>query len=102
LTIAWQQAEITLDAGRDYANPYTDVEVWADFTHDTGMTVRRPAFWDEGGAWRVRFAPPLSGGRWTWRTHSSVEDPGLGGRTGKLEVRSGAVESPNPFLRHGF
>ncbi|MPY48397.1 apiosidase-like domain-containing protein [Streptomyces acidicola] len=102
MTVAWQQAEITLGAGFDYANPYTDVEVWADFTHDTGMTVRRPAFWDGGRVWRVRFAPPLSGGRWIWRTHSSVEDPGLGGRMGELEVRSGAVESPNPFLRHGF
>ena len=29
----WREYEITLTAEGDYPNPYTDVEVWADFTH---------------------------------------------------------------------
>jgi hypothetical protein len=40
----WREYEMTLTAERDYPQPYTDVEVWAEFTHDTGATLRRPAF----------------------------------------------------------
>ena len=40
----WREIEITLTADRDYPKPYTAVEVWAEFTHDAGETLRRPAF----------------------------------------------------------
>jgi hypothetical protein len=60
----WREREITLTAERDYPNPYTDGDVWAEFIHDTGLTVRRPAFWEGGRVWTVRFASPLTTGRW--------------------------------------
>ena len=56
----WRECEITLTAERDYPNPYTDVEVWAEFTHDAGLVLRRPAFWDGGRTWRIRFASPVA------------------------------------------
>jgi hypothetical protein len=96
----WREQEITLTAERDYPDPYTDVEVWADFAHDSGATMRREAFWDGGRAWRLRFAAPIAG-RWTWRSACSVEDAGLGGQSGQLACEAGPP-SQHRFERHGF
>ena len=97
----WSPVDIALHAQRDYANPYTDVSVSADFTGPAGETLRRPAFWDGGRVWRVRFAPPTQAGRWTWRSVcSDSSDTGLNGRQGAfVSVPSTA---PNPLLRAGL
>lgn len=97
----WREAEITLTAERNYPNPYTDVDVWADFTHDSGLTLRRPAFWDGERTWKIRFASPLVEGRWTWRSAATLEDPGLVGHTGELVCAAGP-DTQNRFYRHGF
>src|SRR6476620_5432357 len=101
LAYPWREIEITLTAERDYPSPYTDLEVWADFTHDTGVTLRRPAFWDGGRVWRIRFASPLDTGRWAWRSFSSVTDPGLAQQSGEL-VCAGESPTDDHFERHGF
>lgn len=98
---AWRETELVLDAEHDHDSPYVDVEVRAEFRHDTGAVLRRPAFWDGGRTWRVRFASPLPSGRWTWRSASSVEDPGLAGATGSVEVEPGAP-ARTAFDEHGF
>jgi Protein of unknown function (DUF4038)/Domain of unknown function (DUF5060) len=96
----WREAEITLAAERDEPNPYTDVEVWADFTHDSGLTLRRPAFWDGGRTWKIRFTAPIAGGRWAWRSSCSTGDSGL---VQSGELASGdAPAGGTPFERHGF
>lgn len=46
---AWAETEIVLTALTTRANPYPDVEVWADFRHDDGTLLRRPAFYDGNG-----------------------------------------------------
>ncbi|WP_327432063.1 DUF5060 domain-containing protein [Streptomyces sp. NBC_01236] len=98
---AWEQAELTFTAEHDHTRPYTDVEMWADFTHTpTGTVLRRPAFWDGGRTWRIRFASPEAEGEWVWRTRCSTDDPGLAGRTGRLAAVPGSDTSP--FRRHGF
>jgi hypothetical protein len=97
---AWQQLEFVLTAGASYENPYTSVEVWADFTHDSGVSLRRPAFWDGGSIWRIRFAPPTGGG-WTWSSSASVDDLGLNGQGGGFTV-SAELSRGNVFERHGF
>jgi len=48
----WREIEITLTAENDYPSPYTNVDVWAEFTLDAGITLRRPAFWDGGRVWK--------------------------------------------------
>lgn len=96
----WREVELTLTADRDYANPYTDLEVWADFTHDSGVTLRRPAFWDGGRVWKLRFASPLATGQWAWQSFCSVDDAGLAGRSGELMVAASAAE--HRFEQHGF
>jgi hypothetical protein len=98
---AWREHAIRLTAEREYPNPYTDVDVWAEFSHEHGLTLRRPAFWDGGRTWRIRFASPLSDGRWTWRSFSSIEDAGLAGQTGEIVCEPGAP-TDHRLYRHGF
>ncbi|MET0740316.1 MAG: DUF4038 domain-containing protein [Candidatus Nanopelagicales bacterium] len=98
---AWQQVEIELTARHDHADPYNDIEVWADFRSEDGETLRRPAFWDGGQTWRVRFAPLGGSQRWTWLTAASVADPGLADQQGEVTV-SDSSDVDDPFSVHGF
>lgn len=97
----WREHELTLTAGRDFAQPYTEVEVWADFTHAGGTVLRRPAFWDGGRTWRLRFASPGLPGRWSWVSHTSIADSGLGNQSGEVEVIATPADA-HRFYRHGF
>jgi hypothetical protein len=97
----WREAELTLTSERDYPNGYTNVDVWAEFTRDSGATLRRPAFWDGGRAWKIRFASPVAQGRWAWRSFSSVADAGLAGQSGELVCAVGPP-SDHRFERRGF
>ena len=99
----WQETEFTLQAAQPHAQPYTAVEVWADFQHENGLTLRRPAFWDGGQTWKVRFASPGLTGRWTFKTDASVNDPGLKGLQHELQVIARPAEHPaHLFYDHGF
>lgn len=91
----WTPVEMTLTASESYENPYSEVLVWMEFTHDSGLKLVRPAFWDGGVTWRVRFASPLSVGIWKWTTVGNVGDFGLVGR-------SGSMSSTPPLLPEGF
>ncbi|MCA9944030.1 MAG: DUF5060 domain-containing protein [Anaerolineales bacterium] len=73
----WQEVEIVLTATVEYDHPYTDVDVHVDFTHESGATLRRPAFWDGDRIWKVRFASPVADGRWQWQSFCSVADEGF-------------------------
>jgi len=96
----WEQTEITLTSQRSYTNAYTYIEVYVEFRHGTAKTIRRPAFWDGGNLWRVRFAAPEAG-VWVWRTTcSEAGDGGLQGQEGSLIVS--AYAGKNPRIQHGL
>jgi hypothetical protein len=101
LTHPWRECELVLTAAHDYPNGYTDLGVWAEFTHESGATLRRPAFWDGGRTWRVRFASPLAEGRWRWQSFSSTDDDGLTGQSGEIVCEPGP-DTAHRFYRHGF
>jgi hypothetical protein len=105
MTTPWHETEITLLADQDRPRPYLDVEVWAEFDDGTDVPLRRPAFWDGGRTWRVRFAAPRPG-TWRWHTAANVDDPGLAGRTGTVEVSPPQATADDDeaavFHRHGF
>jgi hypothetical protein len=97
----WTPMELTFHAQHNYTNPYTDVSVYADFVGPGGLTIRRPAFWDGGQVWRVRFASPVSAGQWTWHSVcSDTTDAGLNGQHGTLV--SASSKERNPLLRAGL
>ncbi|MDI6451076.1 DUF4038 domain-containing protein [Anaerobaca lacustris] len=96
----WEPVELMFIADRDYANPYTDVDLHVEFRGPDNSVVRRPAFWDGGRTWRVRFAAPEPG-TWTWRSAASNrEDAGLHAQSGRLHVT--AYSGDNQLLRHGL
>ena len=77
----WRVSEIAFESrGATGA----DVELDVVFTQD-GRTLRRPAFWDGGNVYRVRFALPTVG-KWSWRTEAAGEKS-LDGRKGEVDVK---------------
>jgi hypothetical protein len=96
----WVTYEITLISETQFINGYTDAEVWAEFTNEQGEKLTRPAFWDGGQTWKVRFASPDAPTAWTWTTFSTPEDKGLSGKTGRL--RTVEYTGKNELVRHGL
>jgi hypothetical protein len=66
----WREIEIAF-AGPPAANPYTDVDAWVIFTHDSGRQLRRPVFWDGETTYRVRLASTQPNGAWQWSIHTN-------------------------------
>jgi len=96
----WEETEITLHSSKTYPNPYTDVEVYADFTLDN-QKIRRPAFWDGENVWKIRFASPVNSGEWHWTSFcSDKENSGLNGQSGLLTSEKYAGD--NLLIRHGL
>lgn len=98
----WREQEITLHAQHTYANAYTDVAVWADFTHENGTVLRRPAFGTAATPARLRFASPLDSGVWTWRTAADIDDSGLVDQAGQITRERPAPPAGESLYRHGF
>ena len=98
LALQWQSVELTF-AGPRLDHPYVDADPWVDFTHSTGDVVSRPAFWDGGQTWRVRFASTHADGTWTWRVRS---DAGWTPASGSLTAAPADQTAGHPALRQGF
>lgn len=97
----WTTLEISLTAKDEYDNPYTDVDVWAVFTNQKGDSLKRPAFWNGGNTWKLRFAPPDVDVSWSWKTFSSnQDDTGLTGKEGAFE--SAAYKGQNRLIKNGL
>jgi len=90
--------EISLRSNAEYENPYTDVEVWANFVNSKNDTLKRPAFWDGGNTWKIRFAPTDVNGIWSWTSFcSDKNNRGLHAKTGSL-LSTPNAESIIPML----
>ncbi len=73
----WQAVEITLTSSITYTDPFQNVDVTATFAGPGGTTITRPAFWDGGSAWKIRFAPTQTG-LWTMTTTATdITNTGL-------------------------
>lgn len=99
-TAPWREVEVELVAESVHESPYTSVDVWADFACGSEV-LRRPAFWDGGRTWRVRFAAPHPG-EWHWQSSASVDDAGLHGRTGTVTCVARETPSGVRAFEHGF
>jgi hypothetical protein len=96
----WQAIEIALTSSVAYTDPFEDVDVTATFTGPDKKTIVRPAFWDGGTTWKVRFAPTQTG-LWTMTTSATdIKNSGLHHvkRTVECERYSGNLE----IYKHGF
>ncbi|MBC7510150.1 MAG: DUF4038 domain-containing protein [Ferruginibacter sp.] len=96
----WTSAEMKLTSTKTYANPFDEVEISATFTGPDGTTISRPAFWDGGNTWKIRFAPTATG---DWKMTTTCTDntnTGLNNisQTIKCIPYSGHLE----IYKHGF
>ncbi len=96
----WQTHEITLTTKQQFTNPYTDVELYAEFIDDTGDTLVRPGFWFRDNIWKIRFAPPAENKSYTWQTFTNIPTEGLEGKRGKIQ--SLPYSGTNKLLKRGF
>ena len=96
----WRVMEISLTSSTTYADPFNDVDVTAIFTGPDGSSITRPAFWDGGTTWRIRFAPTLIG-TWTYTiTSTDVTNAGLHHQTGNVQAI--AYTGDLPIYKKGF
>lgn len=95
----WSQLELSFEAQNQYKNPYTDQDVWAWFVNTQGDSLIRPAFWDGGNTWKIRFSPPDANMTWQWQLYCSTDDPGLNTKSGSLQ--SVPYEGENKLTKQG-
>ena len=95
----WRIIELSFTSSKSYPNPVTDVNMTATFTNgDT--TITRPAFWDGGNSWKIRFAPTRTG-TWSYTTNcDDASNAGLHNQTGTVQAiaYSGSLD----IYKHGF
>ena len=95
----WEKRELAFAAQGAYANPYTDLVVWADL-RGPGFSRRVYGFWDGGQTFRVRMLATAPG-TWTWTSGSAPEDPGVSGRSGTFTAAAWTEQElgENPLRR---
>lgn len=96
----WTTIELSFTARTDTPDPYPGVDLEVRFIHQSGLVLRRPGFWDGGPRWKVRFASPLSEGRWSWESRCLPALPGLHGEFGHLQATPS--KGQGRFEKHGL
>ncbi len=86
-------------AGKAYADPFNELEVDVEITHEDGTKWRVPAYWSGEQAWRIRFAPPRPGAYHFCTVCTDAGNADLHGQQGTLHAA--AYAGDNPLLRHG-
>ena len=91
--------EWSYTTGKQYSDPFNEVNIDAVITLPSGAQERVPAFWGGGSTWRVRYAPTAPG---LYRIRSACTDEGnkdLHNRVSTLQVY--AYSGTNPHYLHG-
>lgn len=84
IELVWSRIDLRFSAEGDYANPYTDVEIWVDL-EGPGFRERVYGFWDGDRDFIVRVLATAAG-TWRWRSGSTPADAGLSGKSGSFEA----------------
>ena len=94
----WEVFETSYTTTKQYANPFTDLEVNVVFQHGNQQW-KVPAFWAGDKKWTVRFAPPVQG-KFAYRVECTDKaNTGLNGNEQTLSVA--AYTGDNPLYKHG-
>lgn len=96
---AGMATEWSYQSGKQYSDPFNQIEVDALVTTPSGAEERVPSFWAGDSTWRVRYAPPAPG-RYTVRSIcSETGNRDLHGQSMTLDVEPYA--GTNPHGKHG-
>jgi hypothetical protein len=99
VALAGAPTEWAFATGKQYSDPFNDLEVDAIVTLPSGQEERVPAFWAGGSTWRVRYAPPAPG---VYKVRASATDTSnhdLNGQPFTLRVES--YTGQNAHYKHG-
>lgn len=97
----WEKQELTFHSVNHYNNPYKEVTIWVDLV-GPDFNKRVFGFWDGEQTYHVRLIATKPG-KWSWKSGSIPEDPGLSGKTGSFEaVEWTEKEKDENPLRRGF
>ncbi|BBH19155.1 hypothetical protein Back11_05000 [Paenibacillus baekrokdamisoli] len=97
----WREMEFSLVSSKTYNNPFMDVDVTASFTGPNGEILTRPAFWDGGETWKVRFSPTTVG-EWSVTTQATDStDTGLNSST-PISFNSVEYKGTLDIYKRGF
>ena len=89
--------EWTFESGKQYQDPFNDLELDVVFKSPSGRTLRVATFWAGQGTWRVRFTAQEVG-RYSYTTIcTDSANRELHGRTGALEVTN--ADTARRFVR---
>ena len=91
--------EWSYTSGKQYPDPFNQIEIDAVVTTPAGIEERVPAFWAGDATWRVRYAPPAPG---QYKVRSVCTDSANGDLHGQimtLDVQPYA--GSNPHYKHG-
>ena len=96
----WMMTELRFESSTDYSSGGSEnILLDVTFTHPgSGETLVRPAFWDGGNVFLVRFAPTREG-KWRWET-SCPQDESLDGLKGRLACVK--YDGDLAVYKHGF
>lgn len=86
-------------SGKQYSDPFNQVEVDAVVTTPTGVEEKAPAFWGGGSIWRVRYAPPVLGMYKIRSVCSDASNGDLHNQRMTLDVHP--YDGDNPHYKHG-
>ncbi|MBX3007062.1 MAG: DUF4038 domain-containing protein [Melioribacteraceae bacterium] len=81
----WNQIEFVFESDVCYDNPFLDVDLFATFISEEGDIISRPAFWDGGNIWKVRFAPTKIG-KWNYKLSGEGINNFNGSKKGYVEA----------------
>lgn len=91
--------EWSYTSGKQYRDPFNEVELDVILTTPSGAEERLPAFWSGGNVWRARYAPSAPGVYRVKSVCSDTSNRDLHGQTLTLHVEPYAGE--NTLYRHG-
>lgn len=104
----WTSCEISFLANVQ-VDDISDAEADVTFTHESGLMLTVPAFWDGGFVWRVRFAPNMLG-KWNYCVKETqgirLGIDGISGElncveyTGEYEIYKRGFIKAVPNVRH--
>src|SRR5215831_3200713 len=97
--IAATATEWSYASGKQYSDPFNQVELDALVTTPSGAEERVPGFWAGDSTWRIRYAAPAAGRYSVRSVCSDSSNRDLHGRSLTLDVQP--YIGTNPHYKHG-